>query len=194
MKPLYIFRHITCEGPGYLETLLQSHGIPSRLVAIDQDAAVPVSIDDCCGLVFMGGPMSVNDGLPWIAGELELIRQARAIDLPVLGHCLGGQLICKALGGTVGPNRVKEIGWHPVRSVRTAANARWSKDLPEETSLFHWHGETFSLPEGAELLLENDNCDHQAFTIGNALALQCHIEMTAPMVAEWASLSRRFWP
>lgn len=188
MKPLYIFRHITCEGPGYLEDVLEQHQIPSRLIAIDQDETLPGNIDDCSGLVFMGGPMSVNDPLPWIEQELELIRQARDVDMPVLGHCLGGQLICKALGGTVGANKVKEIGWHPVRAVKSASNKRWSNNLPAETTLFHWHGETFSIPDGAELLLENDNCDHQAFTIGNTLALQCHVEMTAPMVAEWASL------
>lgn len=188
MRPLTVFRHITCEGPGYLAEVLERNAVPCDIVRIDQGDSVPSSIDGSAGLVFMGGPMSVNDDLPWIEQELALIRQAQAAGLPVLGHCLGGQLICRALGGTVGANPVKEIGWHAVRSAETPAARHWLGEQPGEPELFHWHGETFSLPKGADLLLENNNCAHQAFAIGNTLALQCHVEMTAPMVAEWASL------
>jgi GMP synthase-like glutamine amidotransferase len=156
MRPLTIFRHIACEGPAYLAEVLDRHAIPWRLA-------------DCSGLVFMGGPMSVNDPLPWIEQELALIRRAQAENLPVLGHCLGGQLICKALGGTISANPVKEIGWHRVRKCNTPAAEKWLAGLPDETTLFHWHGET-------------------AFAIGNTLALQCHVEMMPPMVAEWAAL------
>lgn len=190
MKPLTIFRHIACEGPGYLDSVLGRHAIPYRLVRIDLNEAVPQDIEDTSGLVFMGGPMSVNDPLPWITQELELIRAAHARGMPVLGHCLGGQLISKALGGTVSANRVKEIGWHPVRRSNTATAADWLPDLSPETALFHWHGETFSIPAGAEVILENDNCANQGFAIGNTLALQCHVEMTAPMVGDWASRYR----
>jgi GMP synthase-like glutamine amidotransferase len=86
MKPLYIFRHIECEGPGYLDEVLTRLAIPSEIIAIDKDDPVPADIEDCSGLVFMGGPMSVNDPLPWIDRELELIRQAHAQEMPVLGH------------------------------------------------------------------------------------------------------------
>ncbi len=188
MKPLYIFRHIDCEGPGYLADVLAREDIPWQLIAIDAGDAIPHSIDGCAGLVFMGGPMSVNDDLPWIGQELALIRQAQATGLPVLGHCLGGQLISKALGGTVSANPVREIGWHPVRQSNTAMAGKWLDGLPKEMTLFHWHGETFSIPDGAGLILENDACAHQAFAIGKTLALQCHIEMQAPMVREWAAL------
>lgn len=188
MKPLYIFRHIDCEGPGYLAEVLGRKGISWHLVAIDEGAAVPHSIDGCSGLVFMGGPMSVNDDLPWIGQELALIRAAQTAGLPVLGHCLGGQLISKALGGTITANPVREIGWHPVRKSDTGTAEKWLAGLPREMTLFHWHGETFSIPVGAEVILENDTCAHQAFAIGNTLALQCHVEMQAPMVAEWAAL------
>jgi GMP synthase-like glutamine amidotransferase len=191
MKPLYIFRHVECEGPGYLGEVLERHAIPWELIAIDDGAAAPGSIGGCAGLVFMGGPMSVNDPLPWIGQELELIRQAQAVDLPVLGHCLGGQLICKALGGDVTRNPVKEIGWHPVRRRNNATAQRWLQGLPEETTLFHWHGETFSIPAGAECILESAHCANQAFVLGNTLALQCHVEMLAPMVGEWAQLYRQ---
>lgn len=186
MRPLTIFRHIGCEGPGYLAEVLERHAIPWRLIRIDRNEAVPRQPGDSAGLVFMGGPMSVNDPLPWIEQELALIRRAHAAGLPVLGHCLGGQLISKALGGKVGANAVREIGWHAVRHCRDPVARDWLAGVPDPCVLFHWHGETFSIPEGASVLLENDNCAHQAFAIGNTLALQCHVEMTAPMVREWA--------
>ena len=136
----------------------------------------------------MGGPMSVNDSAPWIEQEQALIRMAQAEGMPVLGHCLGGQLVSKALGGAISANPVKEIGWHRVRKSKTPAAAKWLEGLPDEMTLFHWHGETFSIPEGAEVILENNHCAHQAFALGNTLALQCHIEMMEPMVSEWATL------
>ena len=188
MRPLTIFRHIGCEGPGYLAQVLDRQSIPWRLVRIDRDEAVPAELTDTSGLVFMGGPMSVNDPLPWIGQELALIRAAHAAGLPVLGHCLGGQLISKALGGVISANPVREIGWHPVRHSSNPLAHDWLAGIPDPTLLFHWHGETFSLPDNAALLLENDNCAHQAFAIGNTLALQCHVEMTAPMVREWVEL------
>jgi GMP synthase-like glutamine amidotransferase len=190
MQPLCIFRHIECEGPGYLAEVLTRHDIPWQLVAIDAGDAVPSSIDGWSGLVFMGGSMSVNDDLPWIDRERALIRAAQAAGLPVLGHCLGGQLISKALGGTITASPVKEIGWHPVRKSGTTMAGKWLDGLPEEMTLFHWHGETFSIPAGAEVILENDTCPQQGFAIGNTLALQCHVEMQAPMVREWATLYR----
>ncbi len=190
MKPLFLFRHIKCEGPGYLAEVLDRLEVPYRLIAIDRKEAVPVDIEDCSGLVFMGGPMSVNDPLPWIEQELALIRAAADRQLPVLGHCLGGQLIGKALGGEVTKNRVREIGWHAVSKADNATAADWLDGQPERMNLFHWHGETFSIPAGAEVILENAHCPHQAFALDNILALQCHVEMTAPMVHEWAALYR----
>jgi GMP synthase-like glutamine amidotransferase len=191
MKPLYIFRHIECEGPGYLGEVLSRLAVPSQLIAIDRDDPIPAGVDECSGLVFMGGPMSVNDPLPWIDQELELIRQAHARGMPVLGHCLGGQLISKALGGTVSANPVREIGWHAVRKLHNETAENWLGELPSQIKLFHWHGETFSVPDHAEVILESDHCSRQAFASGNTLALQCHVEMTDPMVREWISLYRQ---
>lgn len=191
MKPLYIFRHIECEGPGYLGEVLSRLAIPSQVIAIDRNESVPASIAGCSGLVFMGGPMSVNDPLPWIAQELELIREAHAQDLPVLGHCLGGQLISKALGGTVSANPVREIGWHTVRKLHNDIAESWLGELPYRMELFHWHGETFSVPDHAERILESDHCARQAFASRNTLALQCHVEMTALMVRDWTSRYRQ---
>lgn len=130
--------------------------------------------------------MSVNDPLPWIPKILNLIEQAVAAGKPVLGHCLGGQLIAKALGGVVGANPVKEIGWLPVERVDNTAARDWLGGLPPVFEVFHWHGETFSIPRGATRILASRDCPNQAFVIGRTLAMQCHIEMTAEMVREWA--------
>lgn len=185
MKPVAIFRHLEYEGPGYLAEFLDNHAIPYSLIRIDQHDPVPSSIGDYSALVFMGGPMSVNDDLPWIPAELELIKQAARVDTPMLGHCLGGQLIAKALGATITANPVTEIGWHQVQQVDNLVTDDWLHTLPDAFEVFHWHGETFSIPDGASLLLSSQYCPHQGFAIGHTLALQCHIEMTTPMVKEW---------
>ncbi len=187
MKPIHIFRHIACEGPGYLGDFLDRCAIPYLVIHVDQGAPIPESPDEASALVFMGGPMSVNDPLPWIRQELALIRRAFEADIPLLGHCLGGQLISRALGAAVTANPAKEIGWFPVERVPGADSEPLLADIPDGFQAFHWHGETFSLPEGAVLLLRSEYCDHQAWAMGSALAFQCHIEMTEPMVREWAS-------
>jgi GMP synthase-like glutamine amidotransferase len=184
MKPVRIFRHVDCEGPGYFASVLQRCHVPYHVIAIDRGEAVPQSLDDVSGLVFMGGPMSVNDSLDWIAAELDLIQRAIAVELPVLGHCLGGQLISKALAGTVTRNRVREIGWHEVWSQNNPAAHDWLAGI-EPFEAFHWHGETFSIPERATAILSSRHCENQAFVLGNTLALQCHIEMTPGLINEW---------
>lgn len=184
MKKIAIFRHTATEGPGFLADFFDRNGLPWQLIRIDAGDAVPASTLQFSGLVFMGGPMSVNDDLPWIPPVLNLIRQAETADIPVLGHCLGGQLMAKALGGVVSRNPVKEIGWGEV-SVVPSTQARHWFGATTSFSGFHWHGETFTLPQGATRLLSSEYCENQAFAIGKHLALQCHIEMTVEMVREW---------
>lgn len=187
MKPIAIFRHTASEGPGYLAEFLDARKIPWTLIAIDAGDAVPVSAAAYSGLVLMGGPMSVNDDLPWIEPVLALIRGAVGLDIPVLGHCLGGQLISKALGGVVAKNPHKEIGWGDVSIADNAVARSWFGD-GNKFQAFHWHGETFTLPQGATLLLSSAGCVHQAYAIGKHLALQCHVEMTQKMIAEWCAI------
>ncbi len=184
MKPVAIFRHASTEGPGYLAEFLDERQIPWRLIVIDAGEAVPHSAEAYSGLVFMGGPMSVNDDLPWIPPTLALIREAVAMDIPVLGHCLGGQLISKALGGTVSRNPVKEIGWGEVAVADNDTARAWFGAM-RHFSAFHWHGETFSMPQGATLMLSSEHCANQAYSLGKHLALQCHVEMTSAMIVSW---------
>jgi GMP synthase-like glutamine amidotransferase len=183
MKPVAIFRHSPGEGPGYFATFLDSHSVPWRLVKIDAGETAPAETDDFSGLCFMGGPMSVNDDLPWLPPTFALIRQAVARGIPVIGHCLGGQLMAKALGGTVTKNAVKELGWGEVETTDPAAR-EWLGTL-ERFEAFHWHGETFSLPPGATHILKSRYCDNQAFVMGPHLGMQCHVEMTEAMIRLW---------
>lgn len=151
---------------------------------MDSGDAVPKDARGFSGLAFMGGPMSVNDDLPWIALLLELIRRAARDDVPTLGHCLGGQLISKALGGTVTRNPIPEIGWGEVQVEDNGVARQWFGDAAGFES-FHWHGETFTIPLGATRVLSNAHCANQGFALGKHLGLQCHVEMTEEMVQIW---------
>lgn len=184
MNPVAIFRHLAHEGAGYFADILKVQKIPFQLISIDVGDAIPSDASAYSGLVFMGGSMSVNDDLSWVGEELALIRNAVANDIPVLGHCLGAQLIAKALGGMVSANPVKEIGWGKVSVSNNAAARNWFGDVPTFQA-FHWHGETFSLPQGATHLLASEFCFNQAFSVGKHLGLQCHIEMSAEMIETW---------
>ncbi|MBW8458541.1 MAG: type 1 glutamine amidotransferase [Thiobacillus sp.] len=186
MDPVLILRHFPIEGPGYFTTFLDRHGIPWQLVRIDAGDAVPDKLNGISGICLMGGPMSVNDDLPSIPPELALIRQAVAAAIPVIGHCLGGQMMAKALGGTVGANPVKEIGWADVRITDADAARPWLGDAATPMPAFHWHGETFTLPPGATRILESTWCANQAFVLDDRhIGMQCHVEMTPELIASW---------
>src|SRR5450759_2749165 len=186
MNPGAIFRFSQTEGPGYFATFLDSCGIPWTIFKLDAGNVVPGDLSRYSGFVFMGGPMSVNDALPWKLPILELIREAVNNDQPCLGHCLGGQLISKALDGMVTKNPVKEIGWGRVTAADNPAAKEWLDDLSGFTA-FQWHGETFTVPLGAERILVSAYCENQAFVLGKHLSIQCHIEMTAEMIEIWCS-------
>ncbi len=188
MKPVAILRFSAEDGPGYFASFLDRHSIPWRLFKLDQGNVVPDDPEQFSGLVLMGGPMSVNDDLPWIPPVIALIQKALARDMPCLGHCLGGQLMSKALGGEVTKNPVKEIGWNPLQAERNAEARHWLGDAivdGEALTTFQWHGETFSLPAAAVRILTGNACSNQAFVIGKSLGMQCHTEMTPEMIDSW---------
>jgi GMP synthase-like glutamine amidotransferase len=186
MHPVLIFRHSPTEGPGYFTTFLDRHGIPWKLVRIDAGDVVPESLNGVSGVCLMGGPMSVNDELPWIPQALALIREAVASDIPVIGHCLGGQLMAKALGGSVGDNPLKEIGWGDVRITNAEAAGTWLGNVTTPMLAFHWHGETFTIPPGATRILESAHCANQAYVLNDRhIGMQCHVEMTPELIASW---------
>jgi GMP synthase-like glutamine amidotransferase len=178
------FRHVPFEHLGLIAGSLDSRGLEWEYVDFHLGRAVP-DLDAAAGLIFMGGPMSANDDLPPLRRELDVIEKAISLGKPMLGVCLGSQLIAKALGARVFANPVKEIGWYPVHW--TAAGSQALGFSSPET-VFHWHGETFELPPGAELLAYSDACRHQAYRIGrNVYGLQFHLEVTPEMIADWLS-------
>ena len=185
MKPIAIFRQARSEGPGHFATFLDAHGIPWEIVDTERASVIPGDPAAFSGIGLMGGVMSVNDDLPWIAPTLDLIRTAIAGGTPVIGHCLGGQLMSCALGGTVGPNPVKEIGWGEVTVEPTHAGRHWLGDRSSFLS-FHWHGETFTTPAGATRIASSAWCGNQMFVLGPHLGMQCHVEMTEQMIQVWA--------
>src|SRR5205823_5670297 len=149
-----------------------------------RDAGQLPDVSSAGGLIFMGGPMSVNDDLPYLRQEQGFIAQAIAGGKPVLGICLGAQLIAGTLGARVYRNPVKEIGWYPIRLEDAAADDCLFRELPPEHIVFHWHGETFDLPAAAVPLASSAACRHQAYRVGsNVYGLQFHLEVAPEMIA-----------
>lgn len=186
MNPVAVFRHSATDGPGYFATFLDASRVPWQLIKLDAGEPMPADARAFSGLGFMGGPMSVNDDLPWIAPVLALIRGAVHGDIPVIGHCLGGQLLSKALGGMVSRNPVEEIGWGRVNVIRSDESQRWLGGI-EAFESFHWHNETFSIPPGATRLAYSEYCVNQLFSLRKNIAMQCHIEMTPALVTTWCA-------
>ena len=174
----HYLQHVPFEGLGSIQIWLQNAGYEITGTQFYESAELPLP-DGIDLLVVMGGPMSVNDedDYPWLVLEKEFVRKVIEAGNPVLGICLGAQLIATAMGGQVFPNSMKEIGWFPIRSVATETNSAFV--FPESTEVFHWHGETFSLPPGAIRIAESDGCENQAFQIGRSvIGLQFHLETT----------------
>ncbi|HZZ94636.1 MAG TPA: type 1 glutamine amidotransferase [Usitatibacter sp.] len=185
MKPVAIFRFARTEGAGHFATFLAEHGQEFTLVRLDEGEPVPSEPAAFAGLGFMGGPMSANDELSWTQPVLRLMREAVASGVPVIGHCLGGQLLARALGGKVSRNPVVEIGWVPVTTERTPLAREWMGGV-ESFDAFQWHYDTFTLPPGAERIFTGATCANQAYVVGNRhLGMQCHVEVTAEMIDTW---------
>lgn len=181
-----VFRHVPFEHLGLIAPALKRAGVAYEYVDAFAGQAETVASADAGGFIFMGGPMSANDNLDYIRAELRLIERAVQDGKPVLGICLGAQLIAKALGAQVYRNRVKEIGWYPVWWTPAAADDPLLKDIQSPEVVFHWHGETFDLPQGSAWLAHSERCDHQAFRFGdNTYGFQFHLEVTPEMIADW---------
>lgn len=185
MKPIRIFQHQSWIGPGRIAEVLSDKKLPFEIISTDRRDTIPSTIDDVSAMVFLGGTMSANDPLRWIDAELALIREGQARGMPMLGHCLGSQLISKALGGTVAPMPAKEIGWYKVTRSEGAESDGWLAGVPSEVEILIWHHDAFTLPPGAAPLYSSAYCPDQAFVIGNTLATVAHIEVTVPLLQDW---------
>jgi len=181
----HIFQHLSFEGPGNIQPWLRDHGFDITFTIFSEKELFP-AISEIDFLVIMGGSMSVNDEdkYPWLIKEKHYIREFIANGKPVLGICLGAQMIASALGAKVYPMPHKEIGWFPVRGV--PINHKSSFQFPASFTPLHWHGETFDLPEGAVLLASSEACKNQAFQLGdNVLGIQFHPEASRETVEDF---------
>lgn len=189
MQPILIFEHIKSSGPGLFEEFLRTRSVKYEIIHPNEGEEVPApgDIGYTSGLCFCGGMESVANPTSWMEDEINLIRAAGASGKPVIGHCLGGQLISKALGGDVTARHQQEFGWSRLHVDRNPASAEWLNNLPGPLFAMQWHNDTFTVPEGAIRILTGENCENQAFVHGDMLAMQFHVEATRETIRSWAT-------
>jgi GMP synthase-like glutamine amidotransferase len=185
MLPIAIIQHVANDGPSFFATWCAQQHLPVQVYAMHQGAVLPTTLQDHSGMCILGGPMSANDPLPYFPHLFALVREAMAKDKPLIGHCLGGQLISRALGGTVQASEHAEIGWSTLQATHAALAQEWFGTGPDYT-LFQWHGESFSIPPGAQQVLTGSHCRNQAYVLGHLhLGMQFHCEVDEPKVRDW---------
>ena len=182
-----ILQHIHCETPGIISQCLQLADIDARLIRAFEGNPIPSDMDAQAGLIVMGGPMSVYDHrqFPFLLEEQRLIEAALKDDKPVLGVCLGSQLLAATLGAEVKSGARKEIGWHPIELLEGAAGDRLWNGLPSRFTAFHWHGDVFDLPNGSIALAASDMTPCQGFRYGRtAYGFLFHMEVTETIIKD----------
>lgn len=188
MPRLLVFQHVAHEILGTLDPLLRDAGFRIKYVNFERHPDAEPSLEGYDGLIVLGGPMNVDeiDPYPNLVIEVEVIKEAVAKELPILGICLGSQLLAKALGAKVTKNPEKEIGWYEVSPTSKGADDPLISNFLREEKIFQWHGDTFDLPDGAQLLASSPLCRNQAFRYGdNIYGFQFHLEVDKPMIERW---------
>lgn len=185
MRPVLILQHDSTQRPGQLLDHLTQSGIDTRIVMPDHGDFVPHQASDYSGIVLLGSNRSVNEPLGWIEAELDLVRRALDADVPMLGHCFGGQMLARAMGARVSRTGFANIGWSRLQ-VTPAGRPLLQA---QEVTAFNWHYETFQIPARARRLLYGPHCLNKGFEIGPPLAFQCHFEVDEGIVRDWCSQS-----
>ncbi|MFQ5431006.1 MAG: type 1 glutamine amidotransferase [Nitrospinota bacterium] len=188
MKILAV-KNISVEGPGTLGGFLEKSGCRMEIVNLEAGERLPENVDGYRLVLILGGPMNVyeENRYPFLRDELSLIESCVKSETKVLGLCLGGQLIARALGAKVTKNQKKEIGWFDLQFTDAGKTSPLFSGLPEKLKVFQWHGDTFDIPDGGLHLARSELCENQAFLYDNtALALQFHVEIQgANDVEQW---------
>jgi len=187
MKPIAIIQHVGLDGPEYFLDYLNRHAIPAHIFRVYAGDALPGDASAYAGIASFGGPMSVHDVAEhdWILPEVDFLRAAVAADVPVIGHCLGGQLLALALGASVHKAEIPEIGWIELEADSACVAGEWFGDR-HALRVFQWHSDTFALPEGARLLASSAYCRNQAYLhAGKHLGMQFHCEVKVDMIRQW---------
>lgn len=183
-----VLRHVPHEDLGTFAARLQDQKIPFHYLDVQDPRAPYPRLKDVSGVVVMGGPMGVYEkkNHPFLKREIVFLKKALRAGKPVLGVCLGAQLIAHALGARVYPHAVKEIGWYPLGRTPAGARDPLFRRFPAATTVFQWHGDTFDVPSGARLLATSPLCRAQAFVWGRGVyGLQFHVEVDGPLVRRW---------
>jgi GMP synthase (glutamine-hydrolysing) len=192
MKKVIVFQHVPHEDLGTLGPLIRDAGLQTDTIRFWSAPDAKPTLTGYRGLIVLGGPMGVYNAqqFPHLVTEASLIQRAAAANLPVLGICLGAQLIAHALGARVYPSGTKEIGWYRLTPTKNAANDLLFRHLGATESVFQWHGDTFEIPKGAVHLSSSKLCMHQAFRYGrNIYAMQFHLEVDAAMIEAWLNVA-----
>jgi len=185
MRPVAVLQFHRHDGAGFFAEHLHARGVPLHVVPLHAGAALPPELDAVAGLALLGGPCSVNDDLPVLRQTERLVAAAVAAGVPVIGHCLGGQLLASALGARVERSPHTEIGWFDVVAAASPSARDWLGD-EERCTMFQWHYDAFSIPEGAELIAGNALVPHQAFVVADRhLGMQFHGEITPEKIEAW---------
>lgn len=184
-----ILTHVPHEGPGTIGDFLREEGAAVETVPLHDGAPLPADPAAADLVVSMGGPMNVYEDwkFPFLADETAFLQRAIAADIPVIGICLGAQLIARAWGARVYRAPVEEIGWGTVRLTGEGREDPLFQGIPETMNVLQWHGDTFDVPDGGVLLAAGEDVPHQAFRVGRAWGLQFHVEVDRPMLADWFS-------
>lgn len=192
MNKVLVLQHLLNDGPGFLGSWLAEQGVQFDGPCTEAGDDFPARIEGYAALAVLGGEWSANDDRPSLRQAEALIRQAAALGVPVLGHCLGGQLMSRALGASVGASPEPERGWHEIAVADSAEARRWFGPVGT-ARVFQWHSESFGLPAGAQWLAGNAACPHQAWSLGPHLAMQFHVEVDAAKLAAWCDDAEQ-WP
>ncbi|MGE0100318.1 MAG: type 1 glutamine amidotransferase [Hydrogenophaga sp.] len=189
-----VLQHLNDDGPGYLGEWLDAQGVAWHVCCAEAGEPYPLSVRGYGGLAVLGGAWSANDDRPSLRQAEALIREADVLGVSVLGHCLGGQLMARALGGRVERLGQPEVGWWPIAHTGSTAARDWLGEDVAPT-VYQWHQDGFvELPTGAELLASSPACAHQAFAIGPHLGMQFHIEITPQKIAAWLAEPGQAYP
>ncbi len=185
---ILIIKHVFIEGPGFIGEFFQSVKFPMEIIELEKGDKFPDNFEKIKAIIVMGGPMNVyeEEQYPFLKEENEFLKKVIKSKIPLLGICLGAQLLAKAAGAKVQKGVSKEIGWHKVNLIPEGEKDLLFEGLGKKLEVFQWHEDQFDIPQGALWLAKSKTCSNQAFKLGkNAYGLQFHIEITPEMVESW---------